>query len=138
MNPVKHVFSYLLYCKYVMFYFLRKLSVPHFNPPSPLWNQIFSDLPQQYFYENFLPRFWMMGCKCHDIANSAGSQTNNKSSKHDSMTACRILQKLLSKNQSERLQTWYQESIGKISNWVEIWNVMGYWSPLSKSNPSQS
>ena len=27
-----------------------------------------------------------MGCKCHDIAKSAGSQTNNKSSKHDSMT----------------------------------------------------
>ena len=28
-----------------------------------------------------------MGCKCHDIATSAGSQTNYKSSKHDSMTA---------------------------------------------------
>ena len=26
-------------------------------------------------------------CKCHDIAKLAGSQTNNKSSKHDSMTA---------------------------------------------------
>ena len=28
-----------------------------------------------------------MGCKCHDIAKSAGSQTNSKSWKHDSMTA---------------------------------------------------
>ena len=28
-----------------------------------------------------------MGCKCHDFAKSAGSQTNNKSSKHGSMTA---------------------------------------------------
>ena len=28
-----------------------------------------------------------MECKCHDIAKSASSQTNNKSSKHDSMTA---------------------------------------------------
>ena len=27
-----------------------------------------------------------MGCKCYDIAKSAGFQTNNKSSKHDSMT----------------------------------------------------
>ena len=32
---------------------------------------------------------------------------------------CRILQKLLSKDQSHRLQTWDQESIRKISNWVE-------------------
>ena len=28
-----------------------------------------------------------MRCKCHDIAKSAGSQTNNKSSKYDSMAA---------------------------------------------------
>ena len=28
-----------------------------------------------------------MGCKCHDTDKSAGSQTNNKSSKHGSMTA---------------------------------------------------
>ena len=28
-----------------------------------------------------------MGWKCHDIAKSAGSKGNNKSSKHDSMTA---------------------------------------------------
>ena len=28
-----------------------------------------------------------MGCKCHDITTSAGSQTNNKSSNHDSITA---------------------------------------------------
>ena len=27
-----------------------------------------------------------MGCKHHDIAKSAGSQTNNKFSKHDRMT----------------------------------------------------
>ena len=27
-----------------------------------------------------------MGCKCHDIAKSAGSQTSSKSSKYDSMT----------------------------------------------------
>ena len=26
-----------------------------------------------------------MGCKCHDIAKSVGSQTNKKSSKHGSM-----------------------------------------------------
>ena len=34
-----------------------------------------------------------MECKCHDIAKSAGSQTNNKSSKHDSMTPefCKII-----------------------------------------------
>ena len=28
LNPMKHVFSYLLYCKYAMFYILRKLPVP--------------------------------------------------------------------------------------------------------------
>ena len=28
-----------------------------------------------------------MECKCHDFAKSAGSQTNNKCSKHDSITA---------------------------------------------------
>ena len=27
-----------------------------------------------------------MGCKCHDIAKSAGSKTSSKSSKYDSMT----------------------------------------------------
>ena len=34
-----------------------------------------------------------MECKCHDIAKSAGSQTNNKSPKHDSMTPefCKII-----------------------------------------------
>ena len=61
-----------------------------------------------------------MGCKCHDIAKSVGSQTNNKSSKHDSMTPehCEnIYQKTYL-----RLQAWdlrKQESIRKISNWVE-------------------
>ena len=62
-----------------------------------------------------------MGCKCHDIAKSAGSQTNNKSSKHDSMTPNPSLQKHLSKDLSQRLQTWdlrKQENIRKISNWV--------------------
>ena len=28
-----------------------------------------------------------MGCKCYDNDKSAGSQTNNKSLKHDSITA---------------------------------------------------
>ena len=34
-----------------------------------------------------------MGCKCHDIAISGGSQTNNKSSKQNSMTEefCKIV-----------------------------------------------
>ena len=35
--------------------------------------------------------------------------------KHD----CRILLKLFSKDQSQRLQTWDQECIRKISNWVD-------------------
>ena len=71
-----------------MFYFLQKLPVTPLNNQSafPSLKSKFSDLPHQIFYLNFSPPFWKKGCKCHDIAKSAGSLTNNRSSKHDSMT----------------------------------------------------
>ena len=71
-----------------MFYFLQKLPVTPLKnyPDFPSLKSKFSDRPQQVFYKSFSPRFWKMGCKCHDIAKSAGSQANNKSPKHDSMT----------------------------------------------------
>ena len=89
---MQHVFSYLLYCSYAMFYFLRKLPVPPFKKltrfriQAPSFKSNFSNLSQQIFYQNVPPPFWKMECKCLDIAKSAGSQTS-KSSKHDSMTA---------------------------------------------------
>ena len=43
-------------------------------------------MPQQICDENFPLPSWKMGCKCHDISKSAGSQTNSKSSKHDKVT----------------------------------------------------
>ena len=59
-----------------------------------------------------------MGCKCHDIAKSAGSQVS-KSLKHDSMTA-EFCKRHLSKDLSQRLMDLRkQESIRKISNCVE-------------------
>ena len=61
-----------------------------------------------------------MGCKCYNIARSAGSQTNNISPKHDSMTAefCKNLYHKTYLNDF-RLGIRKQESIRKISNWVE-------------------
>ena len=108
-----------------MFYFLRKLPVPLFKK---LIRLLLFEIKNfltyhKIFYYNVHPPFWKMGYKCHDIAKSAGSQTNNKSSKHNSMTAefCKNLSKL-SKDLSKRLQTWdlrKRESIRKISNSVE-------------------
>ena len=69
-----------------------------------------------------------MGCKCHDIAKSACSQTNSKSSKHSSMTP-EFCKNIL----SQWLQTWdlrKHKSIRKISNWVEI--DVSTKSPFSK------
>ena len=43
-------------------------------------------MPKQIYYENFPLPFWKIRCKCHDMAKSAGFQTNNKSSKQDRMT----------------------------------------------------
>ena len=67
-----------------MFYFLQKLPVP--PAFSSLKSKIFWSATN-FFYENFPPPFQKMGCKCYDIAKPAGFQTNNKSSKYDSMTA---------------------------------------------------
>ena len=86
-----------------MFYFIQKLPVTplKINLPSPIWNWNFLTC-----HNNFLLKFSSpnleMGCKYHDIAKSAGSQTNNKSSKHDSMTP-RILQNHLSKDLPQQL-----------------------------------
>ena len=46
------------------------------------WNQNFLTCHNRFFTKIFLPHFG----RCHDNAKSAGSQTNSKSSKHDSMT----------------------------------------------------
>ena len=56
-----------------------------------------------------------MGCKFHDIARSAGFPTNNKSSKHDSMTAefCKNIYQKTYLNDFRNLDLRKQESIKK-------------------------
>ena len=85
-----------------MLYFLGKLPLPPFE------------------IKNFLPPFCKMGCKYHDIADQLAPKQilNLQTGQHVN----RNLQKLLSKDLSQRIQTWdlwKQESIRKTSNWVE-------------------
>ena len=94
-----------------MFYFLGKLPVPPFE------------------IKNFLSPFCNMGSKYHDIADQLAPKQiiNLQTGQHVS----RILQKLLSKDLSQRIQTWdlwKQESIRKTSNWVETGILeIGFW-----------
>ena len=84
MHPIKHVVSYLLYCKYAMFYFIPKLPVPplNINLPSSLWNQNFLTCHSRS--ENFPSHFGRWNANVMTLPNQLA---NNKSSKHDSITA---------------------------------------------------
>ena len=55
MIPIKHAFSYWLYCKFAMLYFLEPLS--KINLPSPLWNQNFLTCHNRFFTKILLPHF---------------------------------------------------------------------------------
>ena len=89
-----------------MLYFLGKLPVPPFE------------------IKNFLPPFCKMGCKYHDIADQLAPKQiiNLQTGQHVN----RNLQKLLSKDLSQRIQTWdlwKQESIRK----PQIGWRQGFW-----------
>ena len=115
---MKHLFSCLLYCKYAMFYFLQKLSVPPFKKltPFPLFEiKNFRTCRNRFFTKIFFPNFGRWGCKCHDIVKSAGCQqiTNLQ----NTTTLLQNSAKTFIKGPISK--TWDQESIRKISNWVE-------------------
>ena len=66
-------------------YSLQKSNLPHNCRPS--LKSKFSEPPQDFLVKfSSLPHFGRRGA-CHDITKSADSQTNNKSSGNDSMTA---------------------------------------------------
>ena len=84
---------------------------------TPLWNQNFLTHRIRFFMKTFLPPFRKMGA-CHNITKSADSQTNNKSSDNNNITAefYKTFIKPLSPNDFGLRK---QENIRKTSNWVE-------------------
>ena len=123
MNPMNHVFSYWLYCKYTMFYFLQKLLVItlKINLPSPLWNKNFLTCHNRFFTKILLPHFGRWDANFMTLPNQLAFK---EITTLQNTTACdyRILIKHLSKDLSQRLKAWglrKQGSIRKISNWVE-------------------
>ena len=115
---MKHVFSYSLYCKYTMFYFLRKLLVPTCKKLTRLsLFEIKSFLTRhnRFFTQILFPHFGRWDANVITLPNQlALKQITNLQNTTAWLqnSATTFVKRPISKT------TWDQESIRKISNWM--------------------